>query len=112
LQYDEDGELFLGSSEETRKYVGNSSGVDQAWEVFNAGEIVCEFTSRWKNNSGIVQNIQLDPDIVNVRGLYIDGRNKVITIPDVFHQLHCLVSSHFCYKVTVLISFRAKFEKH
>jgi hypothetical protein len=37
LQYDKDGNLFLKSSDETKLYVGNSSAVDQAWEVFNAG---------------------------------------------------------------------------
>ncbi len=40
----------------------------------------------------LVQNIQLDRNKVNIQGLYIDRSNKVITIPDVFHQLHCLVS--------------------
>jgi hypothetical protein len=28
---------------------------------------------------------------VSIEGLYVDHRKKVITIPDVFHQLHCLV---------------------
>jgi len=38
-----------------------------------------------------VQNVQLRPEDVSVAGLYIDRRPMVITIPDVFHQLHCLV---------------------
>ncbi len=40
----------------------------------------------------LVQNVELDPKDVSIQGLYVDKRNKVITIPDVFHQLHCLVS--------------------
>jgi hypothetical protein len=28
---------------------------------------------------------------VSIQGLYVDHRKKVITIPDVFHPLHCLV---------------------
>ncbi|KAL1603811.1 hypothetical protein SLS60_005402 [Paraconiothyrium brasiliense] len=73
LKYDETGELFLNGGEESKRYIGNSSSVDEAWNEFDA-----------------VQNIELDPGEVSVKGLYIDGRNKAITIPDVFHQLHCL----------------------
>jgi hypothetical protein len=41
-----------------------------------------------------VQNVELDPEDVNIEGLYVDKRNNVITIPDVLHQLHCLVSAN------------------
>ncbi|KAJ4345640.1 uncharacterized protein N0V89_011774 [Didymosphaeria variabile] len=73
LKYDEKGKLFLGGEKESKRYIGNGSSIDEAWNEFDA-----------------VQNIELDTGEVNVEGLYIDGRNKAITIPDVFHQLHCL----------------------
>jgi hypothetical protein len=40
----------------------------------------------------LVQSIELDPSEVSFDGLYVDARGKVITIPDMFHQLHCLVT--------------------
>lgn len=54
-----------------------------------------------------VQIVELEPAAVSVQGLYTDKRSKIITIPDVFHQLHCLVSgfihsdqyaTHHCQK--------------
>jgi hypothetical protein len=36
---------------------------------------------------------------VSIQGLYVDNRKKVITIPDVFHQLHCLVCDR-AYSIT------------
>ena len=48
---------------------------------------------RFYINFLLVQTIELDPGEVNIHGLYVDLRNKIITIPDVFHQLHCLVGN-------------------
>ena len=42
-----------------------------------------------------VQTVELSVGAVGTQGLYTDRRPMVVTIVDVFHQLHCLVSQ-FC----------------
>lgn len=55
-----------------------------------ASTVPCRYTS--VAHSPIVQVVELDAEEVTIQGLSSDKRNKFITIPDVFHQLHCLVS--------------------
>jgi hypothetical protein len=58
------------------------------------------FASRFRSNSSEALNIQLNPDDVIIEDVYIDGRSKAITIPDIFHQPHCLVSSRILLQCT------------
>jgi hypothetical protein len=58
------------------------------------------FASRFRGNSSEALNIQLNPDDVIIKDVYIDGRNKAITIPDIFNQIRCLVSSRILLQCT------------
>ena len=92
LKYDDEGNLYRDVSREAQSYVGNSSDVNDAWKVFDAGEWSSYSSVNRDIDMQIVQTIELDVGTMGTEGLYRDRRPMVITIPDVYHQLHCLVS--------------------
>ncbi|KAK5156878.1 hypothetical protein LTS14_004395 [Recurvomyces mirabilis] len=73
LKYHDDGSLYLDRPSKGPEYVGNTTAVSHAWEMFESA-----------------QTVKLDPSEVDGEGLYRDENGNIITILDSFHQLHCL----------------------